>query len=342
MNSLNRSKISMKLTLGLVLYQTFLFAMLPTFASASEINVDVTPQSHFAQVLPNENSSYIIEINNNANTPLLATAELVEFSTDKYGWPNLESELNNNFVHIQQVDYGNTNKTTINWHEEFALPANSTTQVKLGISPQKNIEEREYHTTVLFRVKPDSSLITMQDSSSGQAELIIGSNLIVLVGNQQSNPSWLRIANLNTNYILDSLQPMTAEVELENIGAAAVLPAGKLQVFNWQNQEIHSAEINPDVVLAHSRRLARFKTNLDNEKNDNNQHIFTFDNGFLLGIYHITVTLTDSSQNNTIVTQVTKTIIAIPYKALIILLGSLIVFVILKLWQKRTRHLAKY
>lgn len=292
-------------------------------AQTKQIDLSLTPATDFIEVNPGETTTHKLTLTHNGTLPLVVTPKLVDFSADgQTGKPVLSETTSVDFVTL--LDDGKR------FGDSFTIKPHSSQVIILQIAPLKNTVEKEYPLTILFQTTPDINTTTSQHGNT-VTSAIIGSNIIVSVGQQNLDYADLLIQEVKAPKLIDSFSSLEYQVLAYNQGNKAIPVYGSSRVLDWSDQELISFDLQNDVVLAHSQRLVRPAS--DSESNPI-MSSFVYDPPFLIGPYTIEVTFKNPSQDNISLTVVRYHVFALPFVIVVATLAAisfiLILFVIKK------------
>lgn len=309
---------TLSLFLGIVLYPQFISAQ-----SAPQLDLSVDPATDFIQVLPNQKAVHTITLTHNGTTPLQVTPHLVDFTPDgKTGQPQLSDQASVNFVSIQNPD--------LMLDQPFTLTPHITKKIDLLISPTADTITREYPLTLLFQTQADPD--TTLKGTTSQTNAVIGSNMIIFVGDESLATGEMSVSQLNLPYVIDSFQPLRFSAQIFNDNAKAAPIQGKITVSDWMNRELMNYTLAPDVVLGKSHRLVRPET--ENEQNSSTK--FIFDKPFLMGFYTVEVTLDQPQAGVEAFVSMKRRVIALPFSMATVIITSAIAYFFLRRKINRT------
>lgn len=312
-------KKSLFLTLGLFL-GTVLLPQVLSAQSAPQLDLSVDPATDFLQVKPGQKAVHSVTLTHNGTLPLQVTPRIVDFVADgQSGQPLLSDQASVDFITLQNPD--------MNLGQAFSLAPHTSKKIELVIAPTADTVPREYPLTLLFESKPANPETTIGTSS--QTSAIIGSNLVIFVGDDSTVQGEMRIEKLDTSHVIDSFQPLKFAVTVFNDSAKSVPIQGTIKITDWLNRELINYDLEPDVVLGKSSRLVRQQT--ENEQDLTTQ--FIFDKPFLLGFYSIEVILDQPQTGFDSSLTMTRRVIAFPISIIVMLAIATGLYLVLR---KRT------
>ncbi len=173
--------------------------------------------------------------------------------------------------------------------------------------------------TILFSTQPTTQT---QDTVTA-VQGTIGSNLIVLVSQQESLSQEFSIKDFGLGKFVDSFSSASFQPIIKNERFNASTASGSATLKNWQGKTVVEYAIYPDTVLGLSERPLRFAKTIDLQNIESLSPMpFGLDR-FLLGPYTLTLAFT-SSTDVPYAAQFDYSFIAVPY----LIVGLLIFFII--------------
>jgi len=301
-------------------------------AQGKDIDLEINPGVIFLSVRPGQKATHTILLKQNGSTSLTIIPNIVDFQSDgKTGIPILADSTKVNFITIQDPDK--------KIGQPFNLEPGSSTKIVFNIQPPDDLPEKEYTLSLLFRAQPTNG---QSPSDTTITNAVIGANLILHVSSDTSPQSKLEVARLLINQFVDSFRPLKYQLLIENKGENAGPIDGNLKIYNWKNEQVQEYNLAPDLILAHSTRLARFavddKKVIDSSSYSSN---FSYSSPFLLGPYVIEVTLNDPQKNIENAYVFRHSVFAFPFSVVIIIFIIINTYLGYRYLVAKRSHLAK-
>jgi hypothetical protein len=284
------------------------------FAQTTNDNfaLSVSPPVSYLHVKPGEKLRHSLIVKNNGNRPLQISVNVTDFKADgKTGQPVLQPGKIFNREANPDLSFG----------EPFTLPPNRSHSVNLQFDVAEVIQDKEYPLAILISAHSVNKADGNEGINSSQAQVAgtVVSNLIVYIGEDETNQGQLEIAQLNLPKMVDSFGGIVFDILARNSGSTATLIQGRTIIENIFKQTINEYIFYPDFVLADSTRMIRgveFSPDildveglLDPEKVDNLSAQFLYKPPFMLGMYRLHFQLGQQ--------RLSRTVIAFPFSLLI-------------------------
>lgn len=294
----------------------------PELEARSDAQLSVSPPTAFIKLKPGSKTTHTITLENTGSQTVRVKPVFYDFKSDgQTGLPQLQNQFSFPYLDIPPSGF-----------PQVTIPARGKGQLTLMFTPPMDAQEGEYPFTVVFESEPGqvSGLTTI-----GQG---IGSNLIVLVTNQDQTAPSLSIDQLKTSRIVDSFRPLGLEVLIKNNGLSSQVASGSATLKNWRGELITSFTLYPDIVLGNSTRLGRsLHVNPQSTADDNPYSAgeFVAPAGFRLGLYTWEVKLGTDTSNYKIKT---VQVVAVPVLLIVLTLvgGGLLIW-----WTRLNRQKTK-
>ncbi len=284
--------------------------------NSAALSLSVHPPVAYVAVKPSEKLKHTLVVKNHGKEPLEISVNITDFKADgKTGQPVLQPGKIFNRTANPDLQFG----------ESFVLQPGKNHSISLQIDVNDVASEKEYPLAIMVNARSLASsenADSNQDNSSSQVAGTVVSNLIVYIGESESNQGKLGIANLNMPLFIDSFTGIRFDVLAENTGNTATLIQGSATIKNIFKQSIVEYIFYPDFVLANSTRMVRgTKLNsdmldaeglLDPEKVDTLFTQFHYKPPLMIGLYEAHFVVGEQTQ--------TKSIIALPF-SLVVLVG---------------------
>jgi hypothetical protein len=266
-------------------------------------------------VKPSEQLKHTLIVKNHGKDPLEISVNITDFKADgKTGQPVLQPGKIFNRTANPDLQFG----------ESFVLQPGRNQSINLQIDVSEVASEKEYPLAIMVNARNLGSSENNndnQDASYSQVAGTVVSNLIVYIGDNESNQGKLSIADLNMPRFIDSFAGIRFNILAENSGSTAALIQGSATIENVFKQTIVEYIFYPDFVLANSTRMVRgTKLNpdmldaeglLNPEKVDTIYTQFHYKPPFMIGLYKTHFLIGEQ--------QLTKTVIALPFSLLVLI-----------------------
>ncbi len=319
------------LTIGIV-FTTWLLWAAPIFAQTrtetlqqmqvntettdpKRFSLEVSPPVKYIQIKPGAKLSHTITLKNIGAFALEITPKVVDFVPDgETSSPILKDSTN--FSYIEMPERG--------W-PMLTLRPNQTAQLTINFSVPSDAPEKEYPLTILFEQH------ALTDAGAGSRVTgSVGSNLVVLISNQNTPSPELEITSLGVFPLLDTFSSLTVEPLISNRGISAQAINGTVTIRNWRGTVLEEFTLFPDVILGNSSRRARAQSTLSEDGEVTDPVAIQYQPDWLLGLYQIDLQLTtiepgtEDAPVHRPLAQQRVTVIALPYVGLIVLAVSLL------------------
>lgn len=282
--------------------------------TSSELTMSVKPVRAYLKIHPGNRSAHTVNIKNTGTIPLTISPSIVDFAPDgRTGSPVLQEtttfpylDLENNDLSPIQLAPGQEGRLTLS----FSVPADAPSQ--------------EYPLSILFSANSSNQEFSINSNSTTTG--IIASNLVVLVTDQNPEKN-ITIKSFNSTRFIDSFGSISFSPLAENASFAAATASGSATITNWRNKEIASFPLYPDTILGYSTREIRSLISKAQEIQNEEETIiepgvFAYNPPFLFGVYKITLTLDNSTDEQTSIQKSQFTVLAFPFSILLVgLLG---------------------
>ncbi len=285
-----------------------------------ELNLTVTPATSYIRIKPGSVVSHTVTLENNALEPLTVSPKILDFSSDgKSGIPVLSSSTAFPYLDIKSIE-----------SQTITLPPQKRAQLTLRFQIPENAEEKEFPLTLLFK---STALPAPNSESSSNLTGAIGSNIIVLISQDEQLTKTIEVADHGVPKIVDSYDTLTLTPMVKNTNFAATTMAGKIVVTNMWGKEVVAFPIFPDTILGYSTRELRAMRTFFQPDIDPEAVPFAYKkNSIMLGPHTVTISLTQpyTSENaGEIVATRSVAFFALPIIPTLALLGivfSLVMF----------------
>jgi len=283
--------------------------------SNAALSLSVHPPVAYVAVKPSEQLKHTLIVKNHGKDPLEISVNITDFKADgKTGQPVLQPGKIFNRTANPDLQFG----------ESFVLQPGKNHSINLQIDVSEVASQKEYPLAIMVNARSLNSsgnINNSQEASYSQVAGTVVSNLIVYIGDNDSNQGKLGIADLNIPQLVDSFAGIRFDILAENTGSTATLIQGNASIKNIFNQTIIEYIFYPDFVLANSTRMVRgTKLNpdmldaeglLDPEKVDTIYTQFHYKPPFMIGLYKTHFLIGEQ--------QLTKTVIALPFSLLVLM-----------------------
>ena len=290
---------------------TALYFFLPVQAAAQNFEVTVTPEVHYMRIKPGSKTRHTITLENKSANPITVTPTIYDFSADgTSGRPVLTQK-----TEFPYLDIASIHASTL------TIPAQKRAQIVLAFSVPADAPEREYPLTVVFQTTPMQSTLSESQSSLVGA---IGSNVIVLVSNQEQTSDALSIETSGLPTLVDSLKEIDVAAKVRNSHFAATNVAGTVRVTNFLGKEVSSFMIFPDTILGYSSRMLRAMKTAFEPDTDPEPLALSFTPSLFPAVYTVETYITQpyTSENSTqVITTKRHSFLAIPFIYTWVILG---------------------
>jgi hypothetical protein len=239
-----------------VLLQLLLISLaLPAFSTQTQaqtaftqqqIGFSLSPGTSFVRIKPGSQATHTITIENTSQKTLSIQPQVVDFTADgTTGTPVLQS--GSSFPYLTFSD----GRTLQNGWDPIELKSGQKAQLTLRIAVPPLEKEKEWPLTVLFKVQNTEK--TLEDNAA-VIQPAIGSNLIVLVSNQEKLEQELSLIKAGTPLIVDSFKPLVLTPLVKNDQFAATVASGSAVLKGWSGKTIATQDFYPDIILGYSSR----------------------------------------------------------------------------------------
>lgn len=299
-------------------------------AQSLQLDVVVSPSVSFLKLQPGSTAVYTVTVENTGQREVTLQPMIVDFTSDNLtGIPVLQNSLS--FPYFDDAD-------TL---PPLTLTPGASAQAKLSITIPAGAPNAEYPMTILFET-PRNSLNTPSGQIGSQAQ--IGSNLIVLVTNDEKTIPDISIESLKTQSLVDSFQRITFAPVVRNHSFAGVIASGSAEIKDWRGSTVSSYQLPPQVILGNAARALLAtdpqSSNIPTLEDQEDAGIIqpTYEPAFLLGPYWITTTIRAEGSEAPLVVTDTRIVIALPFA---VLLGCATVLAIWLgyVWYERKKYL---
>lgn len=288
--------------------------------SAKPFDLGVSPPTTYLQIAPGSKKTLAISIEQQGTLPLEVTPSLVDFTSDGLtGQPVLGN--GSSFRHITLTLPGEQqpNKTS------FLLQPKEKKSLTLTIDIPEQEPEQEHHLTLLFRAQvPDDIVLGSGSEVSG----VVGSNIIILTSHSERDRGLLELSKYDIPKFVDSFSRLTFSGVVKNTGLNATTASGSATVTDWRGTQVAEYPLYPDMVLADTARQLRTAPSIEQAlaQPEKIADEFIFSAPFLLGPYQVTISVIQSSQDSTQISQVTKTVIAAPFSVILVMISCGLIY----------------
>ena len=213
-------------------------------------------------------------------------------------------------------------KTTFG--QPFILKGGETREMKLKISPPKDLPDQEFYRVLLFSTSP----YPFSDQSQSQISEGLGTVLLLTVTEAVELKKSAQIVRFDVPIIHDSLTPFAATIFVHNNGTTYFRPNGTITLEGMSGKA--EFVLTPSVILSGQTK----QLTVENLKG-NHQTLFL--PGLFFGKYRLTANF--RLDEGTISVSETKEFYALPWKlTFIIVLSVLTIIAGIKLRRRRKRH----
>jgi hypothetical protein len=335
-NKLNKSIIRFVVALSFALVGIAV-SLGPAHASSDPIDLNVSPPVTYLKIKPGTQHTLSFTLEQQGTLPLQITSKVVDFSPHPSGTGIV---LNDSTSFPYLAFTGGPNEL----QQAMLLKPGEKRRYEVSLNIPAEAPEREYHLTWLFEAKPDSSFTIGEVGA--QVSGTVGSNIIVLITNQDESRGQLQLKKFQLPTLVDSFSPVTFQLLAENTGPQALTASGSATITDWQGKVVKTFTFYPDTVLAQSSRSLR---TLDSDQipDQSTQPLpdpatpslnpeflkplpavaFTYDPPFLFGVYQVKVSMNNINTQNQSYDVQTSNFIAIPISIIIILALMLSAFI---------------
>lgn len=262
-----------KIIINLNLLFLFLFTNLSLIQAANEITV--SPVNYYLKVAAGVPQILPYTLTNDTNQDLKVSLTVKSFVPNEKGIPQLQTETDFPFLSLPEATATG----------EIILPAGATKKVAVLIDTPLGITEKEYPLTVLFVLEPKAV-----EAQASLVKINLGSNLIILVGENNADLSRLQIVEPRLPRIIDSWQTLNLNLKGKNNGQMGTLMTGEVILRRKDGTLVKQEEIYPDLILAQAIRELRYKLEPDSQGKTVITTIWTWPK-FLFGEYILQVRL---------------------------------------------------
>ena len=210
--------------------------------------------------------------------------------------------------------------TDVFLNKPFLFESKKEKQIVLKIAPPKGMTEEEIYRVLLFTTTPLPPGETSQSSVSSS----LGTILLISVTSTAIQARGAQITEFDLPGIIDSFDPLVANISVKNSGKTYFRPMGKIMLSGSLGKSEY--DIRPNVILAGKTRKLTTSVSEDED-------VTLRLPGFYIGKYSLTMGFTLNESN--IKVEQTKTFYAVPWKASII--GLIGLFVILRIIRKKRK-----
>lgn len=280
----------------------------------ASLSLSVHPPVAYVAVKPSEKLKHTLVVKNHGKEPLEISVNITDFKADgKTGQPVLQPGKIFNRTANPDLQFG----------ESFVLQPGKNHSISLQIDVNEVASEKEYPLAIMVNARSlafGEDANSNQDNSSSQVAGTVVSNLIVYIGESESNQGNLQLAELKLPLLVDSFAGIRFHLLAENTGNTATLIHGSATINNIFKQTIVEYIFYPDFVLANSTRMVRgTKLNsdmldaeglLDPEKVDTLFTQFHYKPPFMIGLYKAHFVVGEQTQ--------TKNVVALPFSLVVL------------------------
>lgn len=277
--------------------------------NAASLGLSVNPPITVINVIPPTSTTSQISIQNNGDTQTVFQIQIKPF---KAKGENGELEYSREALpiikDIQILDAG----TPV---ESVTLDPKQEKKLSLNINIPQNITISDYYFSIIFISTNSHS----EESNSTINQLGIATNVLLSVG-QKEDPEAI-LQDFSTKVFLEE-GPVPFTVRVNNIGNQMITPKGEILIKNMFGQSVGRLSLSDVNILANSIRA------IPSDFSDFSHPVAVWKEGFLLGLYSATLSLSLSNDGPTF----TRTIhfFAFPLQILIIIVIIAIIAIILK------------
>lgn len=297
-------------------------------ASSAELDLTIFPPVGYLSVKPGESISHRVVLQHHGTIPLQVTPELVSFTTDgKTGAVQLGKPLKHSYIKIQNPDK--------QLGQPFLLKPKQSLELVLLIAPPAGAELGEQTLSLLLTAQPNTRVVydTGTQTSGG-----VASNIVLAVQDDSENQGRIELDSFRLPKFIDSFGLIKFDILAKNTGRNALAVKGEISLSHFDNTELKRWFMFPDVVLANNSRLVR-GTSQDPTQLANEEVLevvpLEYDSPFLIGPYTLTATLVSETSSLDSSTELTTTIIALPFSIMAAVLLSAVLYLGVRAWDRR-------
>lgn len=300
--------------IALGITQFFHFASLMNVAKAQtatkqEFSLSVSPPVAYLYAKPSEKLRHTLIVKNDGQSSLRISINVTDFKADgTTGQPILQPGKVFNKEINPELSFG----------EPFTLAPGRSHSVNLQFDVSGLATEKEYPLAVLVNatyVDPaeNNSAVQIINPKTTKAKIAgtVVSNMIVYIGQEDTNQGLLSLANINMPHLIDSFSGIKFELLAKNSGKTADVIEGRAIIKNIFKHTISEYIFYPDFVLANTTRMVRGTKSVpeifDNEGFLNPEKVDTLTTQFfykppmMFGVYTIELELAEERYQETVV-----------------------------------------
>lgn len=271
--------------------------------------ISIEPQVMYLSLQPGETQTHVINLKNDGQQPLVLTPTLLNFNPSESG-QGIELEDIHTFPYLDPSQ-------TSPFQQPITIEPGGSSSFRMPIRVPASAPTKEYHLTILFSAAPNQSVDLSGATTSVAGS--IGSNLVLLVSQDDRDLSQLSIESVQGSKVIDSFGQISLRAMAKNSGPTATVASGSAVLKDWRGKSVQNYKIYPDIVLANSVRQLRV---IDPESEPGETPIaldeFIYDAPFLIGPYTFELELTDA--NEATLASSTTQIWATPFAIIVILI----------------------
>lgn len=287
------------------------------------IDLAVGPPTTYLHLKPGTTSSQRLVIEQKGSLVLDITPSLVDFASDgKTGQPALKDTSTFRYATLTLPNDASPQADS----HTFTLTPQQKKNISVNFDIPSNATEGEYPLTILFRAKPSEA--TTIGAGESEVSAVVGSNIIVLISKSGKDQSQLTLEKIDSMRFIDSLMPLSFTITAKNDGGNASTASGSATISDSQQHQLAEFPFYPDMVLANSTRQLRTTPSLEKAAVDPSliTSVFNYKSWFLIGQYTIQAKLENTTSNQNTDSELTQTVIALPFSFVIVAILCLAVW----------------
>lgn len=301
------------------------FGFFNEVSAQQNTELTVAPPVAYVKIKPGGVTRHTVTVENTGTIDLQITPKLVDFKpSENTGTPLLSESLSFPYLDDESKQF-----------QPIVLEAGKKAQLTLNITVPQFAPEKEYPMTILFSTQP----LTQAQDTLTAVQGTIGSNLIVLISQQESLSQEFSVKDFDVGKFVDSFTSLSIQPVIKNERFNASTASGSATLKNWQGKTVAEYTIYPDTILGLSERPLRFSKSSDLQNIELLSPMPFAPDIFLLGPYTLTLAFT-SSTDIPYAAQFHYSFIAIPYiilAAVILLLIGLAIY-----YWYRTKYIKQF
>lgn len=281
--------------------KTIFFTFSNSVSAQTGFSITVSPPTSYIKLKPASSGSHTIRLTNTSSETVTIMPRVFSSEPDKNSsYPVLQNNLS--------FPYLNENENQL---KPITIAPGQTSSYSLQFVVPPDAPSKEYPLTILFSKVLDSGSQSVAQFTQSRVYGAVASNIVVLISDVDTLTNNLKVINVETPVIVDSLRKLRFSPNLFNHGIQAVMASGSATITNQITKNVvYTAELYPDVVLGGQQREARaLIPGSGNQPPEPTS--FSYDPPLLVGKYSISVRVFDESGNT--LSLITKDVIALPY-----------------------------